>query len=386
MASAYTLDSLIKDLQKSTYTPRSEEQRKQAATNRYASVYDQQRLGAQQAVQTSDLAMQQQAAALDRAYGKQLEQSAANYRLAGSQADRSMLKRGMQRSSYGASTLGNIAIAGNKAQDEIMGAKTEHLGNIEQQRALLARQLADQMRQYSASEQSDILAYMDQLESQDYERGTQAQQYNNSLAAQIYGFQQQETAFNENIRQFNEQLGFQKQQLQQSQENWLKEFEQSVRQYDQSFAEQVRQYNAGLSMEEKKMAMSASQFEQSLAANKEQFAQSLALDQQKLGMSQAQWEAEFAENQKRYADAQAAAAPAATSTASGTSSGTLSHWAKLGYPSQAAYNEAKAKGWNYTQWKANQNAAPGPVGAGAIPLGGSTIKSPLQQEIDKRIK
>lgn len=315
MASAYTLDSLIKDLQKSTYTPRSEEQRKQAATNRYASVYDQQRLGAQQAVQTSDLAMQQQAAALDRAYSKQLEQSAVNYQQAYSQANRGMLRRGMQRSSYGAATLGNIAIAGNKAQDEIMGAKTENLGNIEQQRALLARQLAEQLRQYDTSEQSDILAYMDELESQDYERGTQAQQYNNSLAAQIYGYQQQENQFNENIRQFNQNYELQKSQMQESIRQFELQLAETKRQFEVStglqreqLAAQIKSQEQQLALEKQKLAESARQYETSLAEQQRQYNESLALDQQKLGMSQAQWEAEFAENQKRYADAQAAAA------------------------------------------------------------------------------
>ena len=360
---AYSLDNLIKDLQKNTYTPKTEEQLRQTATNRYQSVYDQQRLGAQQATETSDLAMQQQAAALDKAYSKQMEQSAQNYRMAGSQADRNLLKRGMQRSSYGASTLGNIAISGNKAQDEIMGTKNQQLGNIEQQRTLLARQLADQLRQYSASQQSDILAYMDELESQDYDRGTQSQQYNNSLASQIYQFGQQENQFNEGIRQFNEQMTAQQKQANQSQENWLKQFEQSANQFDESMAEQIRQYNAGLSMDEKKLSMSAEQFEKNLSANQSQFQQSLALDQQKLAESIRQFETQ-----------------ASSESSSGSSSGgTLAHWAKLGYPSQAAYNEAKAKGWNYTQWKAAQ-------GTGSAGTGDDSLLSKLAKEKDAQLK
>lgn len=160
----------------------------QKAKNRFQGVYDQKRLEAQQYQQQSDLALGQQKAQVDQSFEKSLEQSILSYRNAHSQAGRQSLKQGMQRSSYAAQTLGNILTAGNKATDEINTNRTTAVGNIEQQRALLAQQLADQLKAYGSQQQSDELAYMDDLAAQD-------QQQANWLAE-----------FNENIRQFNATL------------------------------------------------------------------------------------------------------------------------------------------------------------------------------------
>lgn len=211
---AYTLDSLIGDLKRNTYTPKTEQELQGIADRRYQSYYDQQRLGANQAAETTDLALDRQLTSLNKAYTKQSENSAQQYQQAYSQAGRGMLSRGMQRSSYGAATLGNIAVAGNKAQQDIADNQQTAAGQVGDQRTLLARQLADQLRQYSASQAADTLSYIDELESKEYERGTQSDQYNNGLAAQIYQFanqQEQQTReqqnwtaqFNENVRQFN---------------------------------------------------------------------------------------------------------------------------------------------------------------------------------------
>ena len=160
----------------------------QKAKNRYQAVYDQKRLETQQAHQQTDLALQQQKGSVDQSFEKQLEQSIVSYRNAHSQAGRQSLRQGMQRSSYAAQTLGNILVAGNKAADEIGTNRTTALGNIEQQRSLLAQQLADQLKSFGSQQQSDELAYADDLAARD-------QQQANWLAE-----------FNESVRQFNASL------------------------------------------------------------------------------------------------------------------------------------------------------------------------------------
>jgi hypothetical protein len=211
MAEPTTLQGLIASLQNNTYTPPTQEQMQQTASNRYQSHYAQLGLAAQQAQQTTDLSLQQQLANQASMYDRQLTQNAENYRRAYSQADRQALGRGMQRSSYNAQTLANVNIAGNRAANEIMDARTQAAGQIEAQRTQLAQQLAQQLQQYSASQASDILAYIDELESQGYDRLTQAQQYNNSLASQIYQFAnteaQQAQAQSNWLAQFNAQYG-----------------------------------------------------------------------------------------------------------------------------------------------------------------------------------
>ena len=188
-----------------SYTPTTAQDRQQQAQNEYKSYYDQLRLAAQQAADQTDLALQQQRAGLQDTYDRQRESTREQYANTYSQADRQMLGRGMQRSSYGAQTLANIAEKGAKAQGELDRLQGEAESNIDAQRTQIAQQLAAQLRQYDTSMQSDILARKRQLEDQDYDRRTAAQQYNNNFALQLAGLAQNNAQFNESIRQFNVQ-------------------------------------------------------------------------------------------------------------------------------------------------------------------------------------
>jgi hypothetical protein len=164
MAANYTLDSLISDLKKNTYTPKTEEELKASAESRYQSDYDQKRLEAQQAADVSQLTLDRQLAGMGTMYGKQKEASAKQYADAYSQVNRQATSRGMQRSSFNNATMGNIAVAGNKAQQEIADQEALNRAGFEDQKSLLARQLSDQIKQYSASQAADTLAYLDELE------------------------------------------------------------------------------------------------------------------------------------------------------------------------------------------------------------------------------
>lgn len=220
-----TLEGLIASLQTNTYKPKTEAELQAIAENRYQSVYDQQRLQAQQGYETTNLALENQAEELGAQYDKQLQQSAENYAQAYSQAGRGMLGRGMQRSSYGAQVLSGVAQAGNEAANEIMTNRTRGIGNVEEQKTLLAQQLAHQLQQYSASEASDILAYIDELEGREYDRTTASSQYGNSLAMQIYQFANQEAQQSQAQQNWSQQ-----------QANWLKEFNENKRQFDAQLA------------------------------------------------------------------------------------------------------------------------------------------------------
>ena len=139
------------------YTPKTAEQIKAQAEGEYQSYYDQLRLAAQQAQAQSDLRLAQQASSLQAAYDTQREESQRQYQRAYSQADRQLLSRGMQRSSYGNSTLANINTESSRAQDKIYQAQIAAQSNIEEQRTQLQQQLARQMSQYTASQQADIM-------------------------------------------------------------------------------------------------------------------------------------------------------------------------------------------------------------------------------------
>lgn len=191
MASA--LEELITKLNQNsnTYTPLTEEQMKQQAENRYASVYGQKRLTAQQQYDSNDLALQQQLEGLQGTYDKQREQSLKNYNQAYSQADRHALSRGMQRSSYNNSTLANISLEGQKAQQAINDTQAQQEGNIGEQRRQLSQQLEAQLAEYDAAQQQDILAYVDELEAREYERTLANDNAKKQLAMAIYEYQHQ---------------------------------------------------------------------------------------------------------------------------------------------------------------------------------------------------
>lgn len=210
------LQELIESLQNSTYTPKTTEQLQQQAQNRYQSHYDQQRLAAQQEYDRNAAALEQQLAGLGTTYDKQREQSEKAYEQAYSKADRNMLSKGMQRSSYGAQVLANLQQSGNEALQDIADAEAAQRQKIADNQALLAQQLAAQIKQYDAAQAADILAYMDELENQEYERGQAAMQYNNQLAAQIYEYLMAEQDRNTEAQR------------------WQKEFDLAVQQYEDS--------------------------------------------------------------------------------------------------------------------------------------------------------
>lgn len=196
------------------YTPKTEEEIRNQAAGEYESYYDQLKLAAQQQQQTSDLLLQQRQEGLQAAYDKQREQSREQYDQVYSKSDRQMLSRGMQRSSYAAQTLANISTEGAEAQQAIADQQAAAEGEIAQQRTLLAQQLAQQLAQYDASKAADVLGRIRELEEQEYQRGLDASDRQNSLSMQLYQllYQQKrdeiednqwQQQFNESVRQYN---------------------------------------------------------------------------------------------------------------------------------------------------------------------------------------
>ena len=179
------------------YTARTSDQLKAQAEADYGSYYNNLKTAAQIAQERDDLALAQQAAALDTTYNKVRDASAKDYRRAYSQADRQMMSRGMQRSSYGAQTLANLAQEGVEAQRDIWDQQAAAENNIAAQRAQREGQLADLLRQYDNSYASDVLKRIFELENQDYERQMQNTEYLNNLANQIYNYLQNNLQWND---------------------------------------------------------------------------------------------------------------------------------------------------------------------------------------------
>ena len=185
---AQALAKLFEQYNSGGYEPRTDAQRQERAEGQYQSYYNQLRLAARQQQARSDLALDQQGQNLARNYNDQREASAQQYANAYSQADRQLLSRGMQRSTYGAQTLANIATQGAEAQQQLWTRQGEDQAQIDAQRALLSQQLAQQLQQYDASQASDIMNRVRELEDQDYERGLAERQYQNQAAGQLYSY------------------------------------------------------------------------------------------------------------------------------------------------------------------------------------------------------
>lgn len=253
------LEHLLAQLQNGGYAQKTTEELQKQASNRYKGLYDQKRLSAQQAYETSDQALAQQLAGLQASYDKQREASAENYEKAYSQLDRQMLGRGMQRSSYNSASLANLRREGAEAQQDINDAQTAQEQNIAEQRKLASQQLSQQIAQYDASQAADELAYLDDLENREYERGQADRAMQNDLALALYNAQFQreqadreqsnwESNFNFQQTQADREQGnwqttmdYQKAQDALAQENWQKQFDQGANQWQTTMDYQKEQ-------------------------------------------------------------------------------------------------------------------------------------------------
>lgn len=185
---AQTVDELRQELAMNEYTPRTDEQLQSAAEAKFGSVYGQQRLSAQQAYDTADLALSNQLNSLNLSYNKQREQAQEATRRSVSSMDRYSLQRGMQRSSYNAATLANIMKEGNDNLTDIGLQEAAARNNIESQRTQLAQQLGQQLAQYDTDYVKDLQAYIEEMRQQDYERQNAQDQYLNQLRMALYEY------------------------------------------------------------------------------------------------------------------------------------------------------------------------------------------------------
>lgn len=171
------------------YTPLTDAEIEEKAKNKYKTIYDQNRLSAQQQYDTALLARQQSLENLNENYDLQKEQSRKNYADLQATALRNALSRGMQRSSYLGATVGNIGVKGAEAQQAIEKNREGSIKNYNEQNTLAAQQLAAQMAQYDKGQLADQLAYQDELEQREYERGQTSADRQNQLASDIYNAQ-----------------------------------------------------------------------------------------------------------------------------------------------------------------------------------------------------
>ena len=187
-----TLESLMERLNAyQPYQAMTQEEMAKEAQNRYQAVYDQKRLSAQQAYETSDAALARELAGLQETYDRERVRTQAQTEDSYRQANRQALSRGMQRSSYNNANLVNIDLAGDAALQAIGREQSLKEGDVAQKRTLLSTQLAGQLAGYDAQQQSDTLGYLSELEAREYDRSVQSLNTYNELAMKLYEYQHQ---------------------------------------------------------------------------------------------------------------------------------------------------------------------------------------------------
>lgn len=189
------LDQYIRALQgqSNTYTPMTDAEIQDAARNRYQGVYDQRRLDARQEHEAGTLARQQQRVSTNETFDEQVRASNKNYQNQQVQTMRNAVGTGMQRSSFTGATVANIGVKGAEAENAINRQRSTALGNIDAEQALAERNLAAQIAQLNQSQQSDMLAYQDELSQREYDRRMAASDRAIQIAGDIFAAQQYAT-------------------------------------------------------------------------------------------------------------------------------------------------------------------------------------------------
>ena len=203
---ARSIEELAAALEKFNYTPRTEAERRAQSENLYRTQLEQALRNAQQTYEESDLALANQLIGLDTGYDRQRQSQEEATRSAISQADRHALSRGMQRSTYNNATLANLQNKGNEALARIEENRANDRAGVEAQRAQLSRNLARAREGANADFQNQVLAEMQRMADEDYQRRLTADQNNNSTQLQLYASQQAEDQFNQNLALKREQM------------------------------------------------------------------------------------------------------------------------------------------------------------------------------------
>ena len=175
---------------------------------------------------------------LNYTYGKQREESDKQFAQAYSQADRQALSRGMQRSSYNAQTLANLQQKGIEANNNIYAAQIadyqNRIGDIEQ------KELENERweREFAANRE-------DAAWNKEFQTG----QFEYQKTRDTIADQQWQKQYDEQLRQFNENMAYQRERSKVSDAQWQKEYEEKLRQFNEQMAEERRQFDLNYNLQ-----------------------------------------------------------------------------------------------------------------------------------------
>lgn len=201
-----TLEELAALLTRSGYTPRGEDELRERAERRARADYEEKVLSARQDWEEKDSALARELESLAASYGEKRSRAVAGTEAALSALSRDELRRGMQRSSYGAASRGNLAAAGLAAQSELDASQSVDERALSDRRAALSARLADTVAQYDASRRSAARSELDSLLAAEEEKARAAEQSRLEAEERLYRYRRE------------------LEQEEQAQANWLAEF------------------------------------------------------------------------------------------------------------------------------------------------------------------
>lgn len=244
---------------------------------------------------------------LDYSYGQQRKANDKNYDQAYSQADRQMLSRGMQRSSYGAQTLANINQQRIDSNNNIWAAqiadyqnRLKDIEDTEWQRNFQERQFAENQRQFDTNLgfQRERAAASDNQWQLSFDYGK-----DRDAAAD----RQWQTQFDEGVRQYNTNLEYQRGRDAAADAQWNQQFAYQKerdtaadRQWNQQFAENQRQYNTNLAYNRERAEANDRQWQAQFDESRRQYNTNMQYQQNRDTVSDQQWNRQFSENQRQY--------------------------------------------------------------------------------------
>lgn len=291
---ATNIQELADALTKYHYTPRTDEQRRAEAEAAYALQRDQALRSALQSYQESDLALQNQLVGLADSYNRQIEDQNKNTAQNISAADRRALGRGMQRSTYNNSTLNNLQLQGDKAVAQIQQNRTNDETKVANQRALLMQKYQQAMAAAESDFERNVIQRQFELADQDYQRQVAADQYINETQLKLYAQQQAE-------RQFEEQMGLERDKFGESQRQFNLNFGENQRQFDANLGENRRQFDATNALNRDKLAEDQRQFNANFGENQRQFNITNNYNQARLAEEQRQFDQNLGYQRERGA-------------------------------------------------------------------------------------
>lgn len=181
---------------------------------------------------------------LNTTYSNQMEESDKAYDKSISQQNNAMLARGMGRSSYAGQISANMYNDKNKARNKLGEALIadyqNRIGDIE------AQEKEDERweRQFAAQEEQNA------WQRQYSENQFKYQQQRDTVADQQW--QQQ---YNEQLRQFNENMAFQKQRANVSDAQWQKTYDENLRQFNEQMAQKESEFKRNLEFQSTENAL-----------------------------------------------------------------------------------------------------------------------------------